>query len=131
MVEELNEFSRWLHDQLESREWKPADLARCAAIDKAVVSRILSGVRNPGPDTCVAIAHALEIPEEEVFRQAGYLSRRSAEPHGLAELMQIYTNSPEEDQLDLLEYARFRRVQRQRIDLKQRLIEQLQNSRRG
>jgi transcriptional regulator with XRE-family HTH domain len=131
MVEELIEFSEWLRDQLECREWKAADLARCAAIDKAVVSRILNSARNPGPDTCVAIAHALEIPEEEVFRQAGYLSRRSSEPQGLSELMQIYSNSPEEDQVDLLEYARFRRIQRQRIDLKQRLIEQLQNSRRG
>lgn len=130
MTEETN-FSEWLKDELEARGWKPAELSRRGAIDKAVVSRLLSAGRKPGPETCASIAQALELPEEDVFREAGLLPLKPLEPRGLSELVQIYTHACEEDRDDLLEYARFRRTQRQKIDLRQRLMEQLQQSRRG
>ena len=63
----------WLKDQLKQRAWRPADLARRANIDSGQLSRILNRERRAGPETCLGIARALEVPPERVFRLAGLL----------------------------------------------------------
>jgi len=70
----MDTFSAWLEEQLHIRGWRPADLARHADIPDATLSRILNQSRQAGPDVCRAIAYALKIEEEIVFRRAGLLS---------------------------------------------------------
>lgn len=78
-------FSEWIEEQLNLRGWKPADLARAARVGQTTISNIINGNRNPGPDFCISIARALNVPTELVFRKAGILppsleERRAADP---------------------------------------------------
>jgi transcriptional regulator with XRE-family HTH domain len=66
-------FSEWLTNELAQRGWRPADLARHPGISQGQVSNVLNSRRNPGPDTCTAIANALNYPPEYIFRRAGLL----------------------------------------------------------
>jgi len=67
-------FGKWLEKELETRGWPISELARRAEVSHPAISRLISGIRNPGPDLCRAIAQGLEIPEEKIFRMAGLLS---------------------------------------------------------
>jgi transcriptional regulator with XRE-family HTH domain len=69
----MDNFEKWLADQLKQREWKPADLARESGLASAVISNILNGHRNIGKKTGKAIAHALKLPVDLVFEKAGLL----------------------------------------------------------
>jgi transcriptional regulator with XRE-family HTH domain len=66
-------FVEWLEGELSKRRWTRADLAREAKLSQTSFSKIFSGERKPGPDLCNAIARALNIAPEIVFRRAGLL----------------------------------------------------------
>lgn len=66
-------FSEWIQSELDKRAWRQADLAERAHMSSSLVSKLMSGQRNPGPDTCRAIARAFGMPPEEVQRHAGLL----------------------------------------------------------
>lgn len=66
-------FSDYLLDELKVKDWSQADLAKKAGVSRAAISDILSGRRSPGVDLCTAIADALDLPPETVFRAAGLL----------------------------------------------------------
>ena len=69
-------FSEWLKKELSERNWSQLDLLNRMGdyqISQAQLSRILSGVREASAEVCIGIAHALEIPREEVFRIRGWL----------------------------------------------------------
>lgn len=67
------EFSNWLTDELQNREWSQSELSRRAGVSPAAISDVLSGRRNPGKDLCTAIAKAFKIPQNKVFQIAGIL----------------------------------------------------------
>lgn len=72
------DFADWLQQQLDERGWNQADLvdtarARGYKITAAQISRILSREQDAGVSACISIAHGLQIPREEVFRQRGWL----------------------------------------------------------
>ncbi len=69
----MESFDKWLDARIKEKGWKPADLARKSGLDSAVISNLLNNRRQAGPDTCTAIAHALGLPPEQVFRNAGLL----------------------------------------------------------
>ena len=48
-------------------------MAKRARISDGAISRIMSGSRNAGEETIKAIARALKLPPEQVFRAAGLL----------------------------------------------------------
>ncbi len=73
MATKHSKFSNWINEQLDQREWRPADLARVGNINTGLLSRIISGSRSAGPQTCIAIAQAFKLPPEQVFRIAGIL----------------------------------------------------------
>lgn len=73
-------FQMWLNSELTDRGWTAVDLTRSAEsagykISLNQVSKVIKGVRQAGPDTCIAIAHGLGLPREEVFRARGWLLR--------------------------------------------------------
>lgn len=71
------EFSEWLASEMEARGYGVCEMARRAKNPPGTISRILSGMRTPGPAVCRAIAEALEMPVEEVFQRAGIITRPS------------------------------------------------------
>lgn len=71
-------FVSWLQSVLTDREISQAELARRSGLSRAAISNILGGMRNPGNEVCSAIAKGLNIPEDEVFIQAGLMSQKPA-----------------------------------------------------
>ena len=63
----------YLEEELISRSWRPADLARAASLPDATISHVLNGSRRAGPEVCNALARALDEPPEKIFRLAGLL----------------------------------------------------------
>jgi transcriptional regulator with XRE-family HTH domain len=69
-------FGEWILKELENRGWTQAELSRRAEIADATLSRIISGMRQAGPEAALAIARALGEPPEKIFRLAGILPSR-------------------------------------------------------
>jgi len=67
------DFVEWLNKEIEQRFWRPADLAKAANLYPSTIAKVLARDRQPGPEVCLAIAKALKMPPEEVFRQANLL----------------------------------------------------------
>ncbi len=101
-------FSGWLQGELDKREWTQADLARKSDLSRAAVSQVISQNRKPGPEFCRAVAKALELPEEFVFRKAGLLSPQPDKPEDpptFWEWIMFYLKASEEDRDRMLEMA--------------------------
>lgn len=86
----METFITWLNIELNKRNWRLSDLARAANLDTGSVSRILSGTRRPGPEVCLAIARALQLPPETIFRQAGLLPPKPEEAMAEDQLLHLY-----------------------------------------
>ena len=74
------QFSEWLQEALEKKGWKQSDLARAAHLGKGSLSDIVSGRRKVGSEVARAIADALKLPPEQVFRAAGILPPENQDP---------------------------------------------------
>ncbi len=105
------DFSGWLEERLTRRNMTQADLARESGLTTAGISRIISGSRGPGPDACRAIAKALGLSEELVFRRAGLLSPKEEEseepedPPSFWEWVMFYLRASKEERDQMLEMA--------------------------
>lgn len=108
------DFSQWLNNELEKRGMTKTELARRSRksghqISRTQITFILNGSRQAGPDACIAIAHALELPREEVFRARGWLLREPAEvvpPNATpsaAKLIRTLTNLDNQSQTKIAE----------------------------
>ena len=108
-VEEV-EFSLWLENQITVRGWRPADLAKAAELPAATVARVLNGDRNAGPEVATAIAKALSLSPEFVFRQAGLLPEIiPADPDPtFEEIAEILRGMTPEERRDVVDYALWR-----------------------
>jgi transcriptional regulator with XRE-family HTH domain len=101
------QFASWLQAEMERRGWDQSELSRRSEaagyfISHSQLSRILAGDRQAGPDACIAIAHALRIPREEVFRARGWLLREpnmvipaDTDPHAL-QIAEMLSDLPED-----------------------------------
>lgn len=74
------EFAAWLQAEMDERGLDQSELSRRAKqagypVAATHLSRILNTERQAGPDACIAIAYALGISREEVFRARGWLLR--------------------------------------------------------
>jgi transcriptional regulator with XRE-family HTH domain len=66
-----DQFSDWLNEELKKREWTQADLARASGLTRQAISNYINERRNPDDQAIAAIARALRLPPETVFRIAG------------------------------------------------------------
>jgi transcriptional regulator with XRE-family HTH domain len=100
----LLEFTDWLEEEMKERGWNTQDLAKLAGIHPSHLYRVLSRERNPGPEVCVSIAHALRYPPELVFRKAGILpDTPRAEPDAeTREMMSLFSQLNDNDQESFL-----------------------------
>ena len=103
-------FVEWLEEEMQKRNWRPAELAHAAGLYSATLSRILNGDRQPGPDVCLAIAKAFELPPESVFRMAGLLPMLPGPDRDpmLQEIYDLVRNMNAEERQEILEYTLFR-----------------------
>jgi transcriptional regulator with XRE-family HTH domain len=92
-----DKFSNWLQQELSSRKWDQAELTRYGGVTASQVSRIIAGQRKPGVGACRAIATALGLPPEEIFRHAGLLPRSKKLPEGGEELLHYYAELSADD----------------------------------
>lgn len=100
-------FPAWLEREISARGWRPADLAKEADIPQATISNILNGNREVGARVALAIAKALSLSPEHVFRQAGLLppETNGAPSAALQELTDILRDASEADRREIIEYA--------------------------
>jgi transcriptional regulator with XRE-family HTH domain len=82
-----NKFSDWLQSELDKRQWSQAELAYSAGISRAVINKLLNKKTYPQPDTLQAIARALKIPVESIYRVAGLLPEESETEAFIAEIV--------------------------------------------
>lgn len=69
----MDNFGAWLLNELEERNMTQSELARLAGLSRGTLSNLISGTRGRGPDSIEAIARALKLPPDQVFRVAGLL----------------------------------------------------------
>ena len=100
------DFPSWLQTEMEERKISQAELSRLSGISPAQISKIINMQSPPGSESCRAIAHALDLPEEEVFRKAGLLSPQVEEPPNLGEWIRMFVLADEEERDRMLEVAR-------------------------
>lgn len=116
-MENIREF---LEIRMGERGWKPADLARRANVDSAVISNIINGRRGVGKKVGNAIAHAFMIPPEEVFRAAGLLPPISDKRVKLKELEHLANLLGDDDLEEVIDYARHRlKKHEEKLEIKQ------------
>ena len=101
-------FSGWLQEELKKRGMSQADLSRKSGLSTAAVSRIMGGSRGVGAEACTAIARALKLPPETVFRQAGLLPwepEEPVDPPTFWEWVMFYVRANKGDRDKMLEMA--------------------------
>jgi len=106
-----SDFKDWLLTQIQPRGWRLADLARHSGVRYATLNHIFSGTRGIGPDVCRALAHALGLPAETVFRQTGLLPAApdlTAIPEPLAVALVMLTALPPSEQQLIGEFIQWR-----------------------
>lgn len=69
----MNDFNRWLQNELNDRGWSQGDAARKGGFSESMLSKVLNGYTPPGIKFCRGIAKAFDVPVEEVQRRAGLL----------------------------------------------------------
>jgi transcriptional regulator with XRE-family HTH domain len=101
----MERFSDWLLNELKSRDMSQSDLARIAGLGRGTISNIMNGTRNVGQDTLTAIARALRLPPETVFRAAGIFPAIHSDAI-VDEITYLASQLPAEDVQDLIDLAR-------------------------
>lgn len=98
------ELADWLNAEMARQGLTLSDVATRGNISVATISRVLSTERNPGPDTCTAIATALGYPPEFVFRKAGLLPEKTSPPssQSVQEMTHLFDQLSDDDQHDIL-----------------------------
>ncbi|GAP14902.1 hypothetical protein LARV_02681 [Longilinea arvoryzae] len=105
-AEQIDIFNRWLSEELAMRGWSDFELSRRAKITHAVLSHARMGTL-PKWEACVAIAAALGMPAEVVFRKAGLLPSDPREDLVKAEMDALYGEASKETRLEILRYVRY------------------------
>lgn len=103
----METFADWLINELAKRDWSQAELARRCSTTTATISRIINGERRIGTDVANAIAFAMKIPNEEVFRQAGLLPSKPEIDPALEELNYKLSTLPPDLQEEALNYLNY------------------------
>lgn len=102
------ELTIWLQSELEKRNWSQSELARRSGLSHGTVSNILSGTKGVGEASLNAIAKALHVPSEVLFRKAGLLPEVPEKDEQIEELLYLYNLMPDQYKSDLLSYAQIR-----------------------
>lgn len=108
MVNQRKGFGNWVLELLDDRKWSQADLARKCRISPAQISRLLSGERQPGIQTCLKLSQGLNLTLDLVCQQAGLIEKTGDFDHRSDELLRLFSRLPESDRIEILMIARYR-----------------------
>lgn len=104
------EFPDWLQSEMDKRGMSQSDLARSSGINRQVISTYVNRQRTkPDPEVLIAIARALRLPPETVFRAAGLLPPVSEVDELKADIIDLTSKMSREEQREVLEYLRMKR----------------------
>jgi transcriptional regulator with XRE-family HTH domain len=104
-----NEFTLWLRAELDAQGWKQADLARATGLSSGAISNVLNGQRQPSVDFVLAVARALRVSPEDLYRRAGLLPPKPEAPTSplMNEALDVLRRLPTEKQQEALNYLRY------------------------
>lgn len=84
-----------------------ADLARKSNLTTGGISNLINQVRKPNPETCIAIARALNIPPEIIFRKAGILQTDKEKDELTEEAEFLLAQLPDFQRRQAVDFIRF------------------------
>lgn len=102
-------FVNWLEKELENRQWTRSKLAKIAGISASSLSHIYTGKRMPGSDVCRAIADALKISPDIVYREAGLLDPIPEQDGIIGQILFELGGVSMDDKDEILEFIRMKR----------------------
>lgn len=105
------DFAVRLSEEMSRVGWTQSDLARHAGISQGSISNVLNGQRKPGVDFVLAVARALGVKPEDLYRTAGLLPAKPAAvdlPPDLDEVIDLLKRLPSDERKEVLMYTRFR-----------------------
>ncbi len=94
----MDKFAIWIVEELNKKDWTSATLSKRSGINSGSLSHILNGTRKAGADSCLAIARALNLPPEQVFRKAGLLPSKSETTEQAEEALHLFQQLSSEKQ---------------------------------
>lgn len=97
-----SDFPQWLSEQLDIKAWNKAELSRRSGVSAPQITRIMNREQSPGKESLIAIARALHLPQETVFRAAGMLPPVPARNEQIERIMNYLDTLPESE-LDRIE----------------------------
>lgn len=110
LVSASEDFAAWLEGELAARNWRPADLARAADLPQATVGNVINGNREVGLKVALAIAGALGLPPDTVFRRAGLLPAQPGPERDptFQEILEVMRSLSPDERREIVDYALFR-----------------------
>lgn len=97
----------YLQAKMAEREWNQSDLARHAKLNRGTVSNILNGNRDAGVDVLVSLARALNVPPDDLFREAGVFPSEPELTKDEKRFISLLGSLPVEKRKQLLDYGEF------------------------
>lgn len=104
----MDNFGEWLVQELEDRELSQSDLARISGLSRGTLSNIISGARGRGPESLSAIAKALKLPVEKIYRAAGLLPPIIKADEDMEQILHEIAKLPKDDQREVLAFIRMK-----------------------
>jgi transcriptional regulator with XRE-family HTH domain len=101
-------FSQWLEEKIDEKGWSWNKLAENAGLSSGTMYNIRDGTRGVGENSLRAIAGALQLPVEIVYRAAGFLPKTTDERSQMEELKYLAERLSDEDLQEVIDYARHR-----------------------
>jgi transcriptional regulator with XRE-family HTH domain len=104
------DFVAWLKNELVAQNWSQADLSRATGLSSGTIANVLNEKRKPGVDFVLAVARALRVEPEDLYRRAGFLPRKPTLNHGpiINEAIDVLQRLSPEEQEEILNYAKYR-----------------------
>lgn len=97
------DFVDWLNNEMRQRNMSQAELARLGGITRSAVNKLLNRQqKSPGREMLDAIARALRLPSETVYRAAGFLPPIPEINAELRVLNHLFMQLDEDDRQDIL-----------------------------
>ena len=65
-------FSEWLVEMMKLKNLSQAQLAKQAGLSRQAISNFINQVSLPNPESCIALAKGLGVPDDFVLEAAGH-----------------------------------------------------------
>ena len=101
-----NTLGAWLQQTREGLGLTQSDLGRLSKLNRAVINKIENNATKAKPETLLAIAQALRIKPETIFRKAGILPPEPENDTKLKQLTYLLSLLNDEDLQDFEDLAK-------------------------